>query len=173
MSFAIDTSALHPTTELGLEAIHWLQSRASCKNILDMGCGNGLLSLVAAEVWDARVTAADISPQAVADTQAAALEHGFGSQITVLRSDRFAHPAIREGGPYDLIIANLLAEWLKEMAVDIKNNVKPGGYVILCGMLEWLAEGTEASFATLGFEIVEKISLPPWQCSIVRHISAT
>lgn len=171
MSFAIDTSALHPTTELGLEALHWLKARTQCANILDMGCGNGLLSLVSAQIWDAKVLAADISENAVADTLRAISEQQLEGQITVVRSDRFAHPLIARTGPYDLIVANLLAQWLREMAGDIKNNLKPNGYAILCGILEWLAADTELSFSTLGFEIVERIKLPPWQCSIVRRIS--
>lgn len=167
MNFAIDTSGLHPSTTLGLRALTWLHEQADCRNILDMGCGNGILSVASAHLWQSQVLAVDISENAVRDTQAAIQEYELTSQITVLRSDRFMHPQIAKSAPFDLIIANQLDQWLVEMAGDIKHSLKKGGHVVLSGLLDWLAEPTKQAYQALGVEIQQEFSMPPWRSCVI------
>ncbi len=166
MHFAINPENLHPSTELALDCLHALHGKAQCDKVLDIGCGNGLLSIVCAQIWDAEVVAIDISDAAVKDATENAIDHKLQEKIHIHRSDRFAHPAIAKHAPYGLIIANMLDQWLIEMAVDIKKHVKPEGYAILSGMLPWLVTDTKRSYTSLGFEIIEEFNTSQW-CSCV------
>jgi len=169
MSLAIDTAGLHPTTEACMETLQWLQSDHNFVNILEIGCGNGILSLTAASIWDAKVLAVDISEKAVADTLKNVAEYGLQEQITIARSEGFLHSSIQKTGPFDLIICNLLADTILTLAHSIKNNLKTDGYFMLSGILAWRADEVESVYKGLGFEIVDKKLTSPWQ-SYVFHI---
>lgn len=169
MNFAIDTTTLHPSTTLGLRALTALHATTACQKILDLGCGNGILSVASAHLWHARVVAADISENAVRDTKQAVEEYELADLVTVLRSDRFAHPQLKQQAPYDLIIANLLDQWLVEIAGEVKSCLQPGGHLILSGMLEWLAAPTKQAYQALGFEIQQELSISPWQACLFRY----
>ena len=166
--FAVDTGNLHPTTELSLGALQRMQERGDFSRILDMGCGSGILSVVAAHGWDAKIMATDISPNAVADARQTMLAYGLQERVTVVRSDGFSAPEIGAQAPYDLIVCNLLADILVRIAPEVKSHLAPGGYAILSGSLTWLAENVEKTYAALGFEIIEKIEHSPWHAYIVR-----
>jgi ribosomal protein L11 methyltransferase len=169
----LDTQNLHPTTEACLLAMQRLQDTCEFSTILDIGCGNGILSVVAAHAWDARVLAADISPNAVKDATATVAAYRLEDRIRVIRSDGFSDPQISAGAPYDLVVCNLLADLLLRMAPDVKNSLAPGGYAILSGSLSWLAEGVKQAYLDLGFEIVEEITLAPWVAYLARHKAVT
>ncbi|MGE3714487.1 MAG: 50S ribosomal protein L11 methyltransferase [Alphaproteobacteria bacterium] len=167
MTFAIDTSVLHPSSRLGLAALAWLAQRTEFDNALDMGCGSGVLSVMAAQLWAARILAVDISENAVRDATQVIDDHELTERITVIRSDRFAHPAIATHAPYGLIMANMLDQWLVEMATDMKKHLRPGGTIILSGLLEWLAAGTRQAYIDLGFEIQQEFSDSGWRAVIM------
>jgi ribosomal protein L11 methyltransferase len=169
MEFAIDPQTLHPSTELVLDGLHFLHDMADCRNILEIGCGNGLLSIVCAQIWNADVLAVDISDTALQDAKANILAQNMQGKIILQKSDRFSTPAIRQNAPYDLIIANMLDQWLVEMAVDIKNHLKPEGYAVLSGMLNWLTADTKRSYTNLGFEIVREFSLGQWHSCVLKY----
>ena len=168
MNFAVNPENLHPSTELALDGLHFLHSLANFRNILEVGCGNGLLSIVSAGIWDAEVLAVDISDAAVTDTQKNILAQQLQNRIAVAKSDRFSAPAIRQKAPYDLIIANMLDQWLVEMAVDMKKHIKPGGYIVLSGMLSWLVADTKRSYSTLGFELVVEFNSGQWHSCALK-----
>lgn len=155
---------LHPTTVSCLEALQELAATQDFRRILDMGCGDGMLSVMAAHWWQkAQVVAADIAEQAVADTQALVVAQGIGARVTALRSDGFSNPAIAQAGPYGLIIFNLLAEPLVTLAPEVKAHVAPGGICVISGILSWLEPGVVQAYEGLGFRLVRRISREPWQ----------
>jgi ribosomal protein L11 methyltransferase len=153
---------LHPTTASCLEALQWLAERRSFARVLDMGCGGGMLSVMAAHWFGAQVVAADISAKAVADTQALADSRGL-AQIRAVRSDGFS---AQTPGPYDLILFNLLAEPITRMAPALKAHLAPGGVCVLSGMLSWLEADVEAMYAGLGFTLLHRVSRQPWQTHV-------
>ncbi|MFO0389986.1 MAG: 50S ribosomal protein L11 methyltransferase [Alphaproteobacteria bacterium] len=168
MEFAISTEHLHPSTELALECLQFLHDRTSPAKTLEVGCGNGLLSIVSAQIWQADVLAVDISDAALQDAKANILAQNMQEKIKFHKSDRFSAPAIRQHAPYSLIIANMLDQWLVEMAVDMKKHLKPGGYVILSGMLGWLVADTKQSYTNLGFEIIKEFNIGQWHSCVLK-----
>ncbi len=169
MSLLIDASALHPSTRLTLAALEWLEERIQPPKILDIGCGNGVLSLTSAHIWGTRVIACDISANAVADCTENARTHAPEADICVLRSDGLKHPTIAAEAPYGLIIANLLAQWQIQMASDIEKCLSPEGTILFSGILLWQEEGLISALNSLNIDIIQKFSENEWVCHIARR----
>jgi ribosomal protein L11 methyltransferase len=169
---AIDATDLHPSTRLALSALSWLEERVSPRSILEIGCGNGILSLTAAHMWNARVLACDISEHAIVDARDNIKQYQYDN-IDVLRSDGFKHPKIGHNAHYDLIIGNLLAQWQVAMAKDIKKSLNQGGVVILSGIFAWQMEGIEAALSAINMNIIHKLIENEWQCAVVCHTIST
>ena len=167
MTPPVEPPQLHPTTECCLEALQWLRAHYDCERILDIGCGSGILSLVAAGLWNAtdrpvQVLAADISPEAVANTEQLSTQHGMTRCITVIRSDGFKDARIRDHSPYDLIICNLLAEPIIAWAPQMQSHLAPNGLCLLSGILAWFAEDAEIAYKNMGLEAIHRIDRSPW-----------
>ena len=165
---AVDATDLHPSTRLALDALAWLEERIQPESVLEIGCGNGILSLTAAHIWGARVLACDISENAVADARDNIRQYQYDN-IEVLRSDGFKHPQIGKNAPYDLIIGNLLAQWQVAMAKDIGKCLSQEGIIILSGILAWQMEGVEAALSSINMHIIHQLAENEWQCAVARH----
>jgi len=170
MPLTIETEGLHPSTGLCLEALQWLHEQRDFVNILDMGCGNGILSVAAAAIWDAKVLAVDISEKAIGDAAENIKKHGLEEQITLLRGNGFSDKLINVESPYDLIICNMLAEFTVETVQEVKKHLAGDGICLLAGILAWKAEEVKTAYSALGFEIIKQIANSPWQAYILRHI---
>lgn len=173
MNIAVNAVGLHPTTELCLEALQWLHERKDIRNALDMGCGNGILSVTAAAIWPARVLAADISEKAVNDARAMADSHGLSGAVQVIRSDGFANAAIINDAPYDLICFNMLAESLISMAPHVKAYLSKDGIALISGILRWQESDVEATYKALGFEFTKQYQENPWSAYLLCHKTDT
>jgi ribosomal protein L11 methyltransferase len=170
MPIAVDTQNLHPSTLACLEALQTLEN-SEFHRILDIGCGNGVLGVVAAHVWPAaEVTAADIAPKAVDDTRKMAAEKGVEDRLLAVRSDGLSHTEIKARGPYDLALCNLLSEISLKIALDLKSSLSPGAHCILSGVLEWKAEGVEQAYTGLGFQVKSKKITSPWVTYILQWL---
>ncbi len=118
----------HPTTALCLEylASHSMQNRT----VIDYGCGSGILGIAAILLGASAVSGVDIDPQALTATQDNLLRNNLGKE----RLPVF-FPSSFESEPIDLVIANILAGPLKELAPTLAELVKSGGQLILSGLL--------------------------------------
>ncbi len=125
----------HETTALCLAALSELARRRRYTNVLDLGCGTGLLAIGAAKLWNRRVTASDIDPVAVGVTRENAIANGSGPLVHAVTADGLNAPALSAGAPYDLILANILAGPLTRLARDIAHATAKGGTIVLSGLL--------------------------------------
>jgi ribosomal protein L11 methyltransferase len=127
----------HETTSLCLGALSDLAKKRRYDNVLDLGCGTGLLAIGAAMLWKRRVIGSDIDPVAVEVTRENARANGVASLVSASVADGLASPALANHAPYDLIIANILAEPLTRLAPSIARALAPGGSLVLSGLLRW------------------------------------
>lgn len=117
----------HPTTALCLE---WLDGAdPSGATVIDYGCGSGILAIAAALLGAARVRATDIDPQALIACDQNAARNGVGERIELLRPEALAAP------PADILLANILAGPLIGLAGRFAELVRPGGRLVLSGIL--------------------------------------
>ncbi|NHN75765.1 50S ribosomal protein L11 methyltransferase [Azotobacter chroococcum] len=130
----------HPTTALCLE---WLdgQELAGC-NVLDFGCGSGILAIAALLLGAERAVGTDIDPQALEASRDNATRNG----IDPARFPLYL-PAELPQQPAELVVANILAGPLVQLAPQITSLVKPGGRLALSGILAEQAEEVRAAYA--------------------------
>ena len=126
----------HETTALCLEALSELaRGQAAFRNVLDLGTGTGLLAIGAAKLWKRRVLASDIDPVAVEVTRENARANGVAPLVLAAVADGLENPLLKNGAPYDLLIANILAGPLTRLAPSITRAMAPGGTLLLSGLL--------------------------------------
>ena len=112
----------HGTTEGCLMALDRILKRRTPANILDVGCGTGVLAIAAAKATGRPALASDIDPEAVRVTLANAALNGVKPLVGSFVAAGLSHPRIAAGGPYDLIFANILARPL----VALVDRPRPG-----------------------------------------------
>lgn len=128
----------HPTTQMCLQ---WLAEHdLKGKNVLDYGCGTGILAIAAGKLGAQRVDGVDIDPQAVD----AAKSNAQGNAVQA----GFYLPEGFPGGSYNVIVANILSNPLKMLASSLLANLAPQGSLVLSGILAEQAEGVIAAYAT-------------------------
>jgi ribosomal protein L11 methyltransferase len=126
----------HPTTRL---CLRWLDDNLKAgETVLDYGCGSGILAIAAAKLGAARVDGVDIDPQAVG-----------ASRDNAALNEVDAHFCLPDGlaaGQYDVVVANILTNPLKGMAPLLASRVRPGGQLVLSGILAEQAEDVMAVY---------------------------
>ena len=124
----------HGTTRGCLLALDRLLKMHRPARIIDIGCGTGVLALAAARATRQRVIATDIDPQATRITRLNARANALDHVLETVTTPGTASPAISARGPYDLIMANILARPLIGLAKDLANLAAPGATIILSGL---------------------------------------
>jgi ribosomal protein L11 methyltransferase len=137
-----------------------------------MGCGSGVLAVAAAKCWPCQVLAVDNDPVAVDVASDNMRINGVGDRVDTLVSEGYAQPLIRSRGPYDVILSNILANPLCEMARDLANHLAPEGTAILAGILERQASQVIASHQTYGLYLRRKIRSGPWTILVMSRKKA-
>lgn len=159
----------HETTFCCLELLNDLVTDLSPRTIIDVGTGTGLLALAAQKLWpEAKIVASDIDPIAIevvkrtlADNQTpinAADEQG----ITTVVADGMADLIVQDNAPYDLIIANILAAPLIDMAPALTDCLKKGGRLILSGLLATQQKEVLAAYSAQGQEEISRKQKGDW-----------
>lgn len=130
----------HPSTAMCLD---WL-ARASLddRSILDFGCGSGILGIAALKLGAAHCTAVDIDPQAIQASQDNAAANGVADRLRAL-----PHDAPYQPQPVDVVLANILTRPLIDLAPLLIDSLRPGGHLVLAGLLDRQAEEVRAAYA--------------------------
>ncbi|MDR3526702.1 MAG: 50S ribosomal protein L11 methyltransferase [Rhizomicrobium sp.] len=127
----------HETTALCMAVLSDLAKTRRYHNVLDLGCGTGLLAIGAAKLWRRHVMASDIDMVAVEVTRENAVANGEGPRVMALMADGPTHPALFQRAPFDLILANILAGPLTQLSPQICKVLAKGGTLVLSGLLHW------------------------------------
>lgn len=144
----------HSTTALCLE---WLDAHPPQeKRVIDFGCGSGILAIAAAKLGAKQVHGVDNDPQALTATLDNAEKNGISAIIETYLPKQFS-----ENEQADLLLANILAGPLMELAPQLANHVIPGGAIVLSGILEEQAQAVADAY-TPWFEMAPPATQQKW-----------
>ncbi len=137
----------HATTSGCLAVLDGLKRHGKVfRNILDLGTGTGLLAFAAARLWPAaRLAASDIDPVSIDVVRANAAANGV-TGLKLVVADGLSHRTLVSRAPYDLVIANILAQPLIDMAPWVAASVAPGGTLVLAGLLDTQAKAVARAY---------------------------
>jgi ribosomal protein L11 methyltransferase len=124
----------HGTTAGCLEMMDRIARFGRTTNILDLGTGSAVLAIAAAKRFHVPVLATDIDPVAVAVARRNIRKNGVETAIRTRTAAGFHAKVFAESGPFDLVVANILARPLMAIAPDLRRHLAPGGQVILSGI---------------------------------------
>jgi ribosomal protein L11 methyltransferase len=152
----------HPTTALCLQILDSLPIMD--RNVIDYGCGSGILGIAALKLGAAHVQAVDLDPQALLATRDNAMRNGVSSSIDVQGVDGSLRPAY-------CVVANILAGPLIELAPTLTEACEPGGYLLLSGLLKTQAYTVKAAYGA-AFDMVQVVERDDWCCIYARKRGA-
>jgi ribosomal protein L11 methyltransferase len=168
----------HATTAGCLTMLSAMKQRgAVVKNCADIGTGTGLLAFAALDLWPrAMATASDIDWVCAGVVQDnAALNSvpmgGRAGELAMLIADGMDHPLLQVRGPYDLIIANILAGPLIELAPNFARALVPGGSLLLAGLLETQEPQVRAAYRRAGLRLAARLVNGDWSILWLRKRS--
>lgn len=169
----------HATTAGCLEMLDVMKRRGiAARNIADIGTGTGLLAFAALHLWPgALATASDIDPVCaqVVEGNAAlnAVRMGAGrGALTMVIAPGMEDPLLQARAPYDLLIANILAGPLVELAPDFAKAVIPGGNILLAGLLDSQEAGIRRAYFRQGFRLAARLQVDDWPILWLRRRAA-
>ena len=162
----------HATTRGCLEMLATLDPAAT-KNAVDVGCGSGILAIAMAKLWRRPVIGGDNDAEAVDVAIENAGLNGAAGLCRFFTSVGLQTPDLAEPAPYDLIVANILAGPLMDLSESFAAAVRPGGRVLLSGLLVEQAGMVLAVYARQGFTFERRIDLETggawWRTVLLRR----
>lgn len=160
----------HPTTRGCLEALGALsQKGVDPRNVLDMGTGSGILAIAAAKLWPhATILAVDNDPDSISVTRDH-IRMNRVKKIDTFVGDGFDQNILDPDRRFDLIIANILARPLKEMAEDLENSLAPGGHVVLSGVLDTQANDVARCYEAAGLSLDTRKDIKGWSTLVLNR----
>lgn len=164
-------SGEHATTEGCLLALGALKrQRTRICRALDMGTGSGILAIAIAKSWRmARVAAIDIDAESARVAAANARLNGEAGQIRARQGNGYHAPLARNGPPFDLIVANILARPLIRMAPSLRRRLAPGGIAILSGLLRRQEASVLSAHRAVGLRFVRRRAIGEWHALILTR----
>ena len=162
-------SGRHESTQGCLLALDWLARRRRIRRALDIGTGSGILAVAAARLWPARLLALDSDPVAVATARETVRRNGLSHRVAAVRAGGFRAGVVRRLGRADLIVANIRAKPIAAMAPDFSRHLRPGGVVVLSGLLDTEERLVLAAFRSAGLRLQRRIRLGAWVTLILTR----
>lgn len=155
-------SGHHGTTAGCLAVLDRLIRARRFENLLDLGTGSGVLAIALAKVLHRPVLATDIDPIAVGVAAENARLNRVSPLVRTVAANGLAHAAIRARAPFDLIVANILAEPLMRLAPALAAALQPGGHLILSGLLVRQRERVVAAYGRQGLRLLSAHRFGDW-----------
>ena len=161
----------HGTTRGCLLLLDHVLKSSRPRNVLDIGTGTGVLAIAAAKALHRAVLASDIDPPSVRVAAENASLNEAGNHVRVIRATGFAAPDFGRAGPFDLVLANILANPLRQLASPMARHLAPGGGVILSGLLTHQAPAVIATYRARGFVPLKHLRIEGWSSLLLRKVS--
>jgi ribosomal protein L11 methyltransferase len=166
----------HATTAGCLAMLATMKQRGVIvRNLADIGTGTGLLAFAGMHLWPlARAVASDIDvvcgPVVAGNADANGVRLGDGpGRMAMVIAAGMDHPLLQAAAPYDLLIANILAGPLVELAPDFADAVAPGGHVLLAGLLTVQEDAVRAAYARAGLRLAARMTRGDWSILWLRR----
>ena len=138
------------------------------RRVLDLGTGTGVLAIAAAKALHDQVLASDIDMLSVKVAAENARLNGVGPLVEVTWGSGFSAPRLRQRRPFDLVLANILANPLRQMATAMSAHLAGGARVILSGLLSAQAPSVIAAYRARGLVLEREIRIDGWS-SLLLH----
>lgn len=140
------------------------------RRVLDLGTGTGVLAIAAAKALNANILASDIDPLSVQVARENARLNQTGHLIEMIHATGFAAPEFAQRGPFDLVLANILANPLRQLATPMARHLAPSALVILSGLLTPQAPAVIAAYRARGLVPVRHLRIDEWSSLLLRHV---
>jgi ribosomal protein L11 methyltransferase len=141
------------------------------RRVLDLGAGTGVLAIAAAKAMHQKVLASDIDPPSVQVARENARLNVAGHLVQAIRATGFAAPQFAAAAPFDLVLANILANPLRQLAGPMARHLAPGALVILSGLLTPQAPGVIAAYRARGLVPLRHLRIDGWSSLLLQKVS--
>jgi ribosomal protein L11 methyltransferase len=132
------------------------------RRVLDLGTGTGVLAIAAAKALRGKVLASDIDPLSVRVAADNTRLNCAGDLVETIRATGFSAPQFKQRAPFDLVLANILANPLRQMATPMSRHLAPGALLILSGLLPPQASAVVAAYRARGLVLKRHIQIEGW-----------
>ena len=138
--------------------------------MLDLGTGSGVLAIAAAKARHRAVLASDIDAPSVKVARENARLNECGNLVQTIRATGFAAPAFAQAGPFDLVLANILANPLRQLAWPMARHLAPGAVVILSGLLNHQAASVVAAYRARALVPLRHLRIEGWSSLLLQSV---
>src|SRR6185437_2465342 len=146
---------------------HVLKARQP-RRVLDLGTGTGVLAIAAAKALHRPLLASDIDAPSVKVARENGRLNGAGPLVQVIRATGFSAPDFARHGPFDLVLANILANPLRQLAGPMSKHLAPSAQVILSGLLNHQAGAVIATYRARGLVPLRHLKIEGWSSLLLR-----
>jgi ribosomal protein L11 methyltransferase len=140
------------------------------RRVLDLGTGTGVLAIAAAKALHNEVLASDIDPPSVRVARENGMLNHVGKFVRAVRATGFSAPDFAAHGPFDLVLANILANPLRQLAGPMARHLAPRSLVILSGLLTPQATSVIAAYRARGLVPLRHLKIEGWSSLLLRSI---
>lgn len=141
------------------------------RRVLDLGTGTGVLGIAAAKALKIGVLASDIDAPSVRVARENARLNETGHLVQAVRATGFSAPAFARRAPFDLVLANILANPLRQLAGPMARHLAPQALVILSGLLTHQASSVIAAYRARGLVPLRHLRIEGWSSLLLRKVS--
>ncbi|MBI1243410.1 MAG: methyltransferase domain-containing protein [Alphaproteobacteria bacterium] len=160
-------SGEHATTKGCLTAIDRLARRRRFRRVLDLGCGSAILSIGAARAKPCKVLASDIDADSVRLARENVVANGLAARVKAVHSAGFAKLGATRAR-FDLVLANILARPLTQLATPLSRALAPGGTLVLSGLLADQEAWVKAAYLARRLSFRGRLAIAGWHTLVFR-----
>jgi ribosomal protein L11 methyltransferase len=161
----------HGTTRGCLLLLDHVLKAYQPRRVLDLGTGTGVLGIAAAKALKIGVLASDIDAPSVRVARENARLNETGNFVQVIRATGFSAPEFSQRGSFDLVLANILANPLRQLATPMARHLAPGALVILSGLLTHQAPSVIAAYRARGLVPLTHLRIEGWSSLLLRKVN--